>query len=339
MASNHKDPLRKIDDLLDAAAKLNKIFPDVVLVGGTAAAIHARHRLSTDADFILPDLSNNFDTVFTTMDNLSEWELARTRPSVVIMGNFNGVETTLRQLIRTRPLETEKIQTPSGTVNIPTLEEMIRVKAWLALTRNAYRDYLDLAALTDVAGEDRTFNSLVDFDSYYSDIDRNQIVRNVSPLLQLMRQLFEPKPHDLTKKNEVERYKAVSDKWKNPEDVLATSKKVGFLLADRVFSMNPDIENDLETVSKNKRPDLPKAEMPAFPEATHEAHVSKDGSVIVIRMKKTDENPHSKVDNPLGPAVVSSEGGRYALDGRFMTEEAWREHVASAPRSGLPPGS
>lgn len=39
-------PLPDWELVLSAAARLQRILPDAVLVGGTAAAIHARHRYS-----------------------------------------------------------------------------------------------------------------------------------------------------------------------------------------------------------------------------------------------------------------------------------------------------
>lgn len=334
MASDQADRLREIDDLLASAAELNRLFPDAVLVGGTAAAVHASHRLSTDADFILPDLSERFEDVFGTMDASGEWELARSKPPVVIMGNFHGVETTLRQLIRNRPLETEKVQGPSGPVTVPTLDEMIRVKAWLVLTRNAYRDYLDLAALSDVAGPERVRAVFAGFDDYYSDVDRKGVVRDVSPCLQLARQLFEPKPHDLAKGNEAERYKRVSERWADPDRVLESCAEIGFAIADGLFSRAAAVENDLEAISKHKEPSISPAEVPPFPADTHEAHISQEGAVVVVRRKAEPGKSNARVDNPLGPAVVMPEGVRYALDGRFMSEPDWRSKLEE---TGTPP--
>jgi hypothetical protein len=42
--------------VLSAAAHLQRILPEAVLVGGTASALYAKHRLSTDADHVLADL-------------------------------------------------------------------------------------------------------------------------------------------------------------------------------------------------------------------------------------------------------------------------------------------
>src|SRR3954451_22136024 len=49
------------EQLLSAAAHLQEILPNATLVGGTAVAIFAQHRLSRDADHVLPDLRDRFD--------------------------------------------------------------------------------------------------------------------------------------------------------------------------------------------------------------------------------------------------------------------------------------
>ena len=56
-----QQPLPEWDLVLSAAAHLQRILPDAVLVGGTASAIHARHRFSRDADHVLTDLRVRFD--------------------------------------------------------------------------------------------------------------------------------------------------------------------------------------------------------------------------------------------------------------------------------------
>src|SRR5689334_8873927 len=49
------------EQLVSAAAHLQEILPEATLVGGTAVAIFAQHRLSRDADHVLPDLRHRFD--------------------------------------------------------------------------------------------------------------------------------------------------------------------------------------------------------------------------------------------------------------------------------------
>ena len=56
------------EQLLSAAAHLQEILPDATLVGGTAVAIFARHRVSRDADHVLPDLRVRFDDVLAQLE-------------------------------------------------------------------------------------------------------------------------------------------------------------------------------------------------------------------------------------------------------------------------------
>ena len=61
-------PLPDWDRVLSAAAHLQRILPGAVLTGGTAAAIFAGHRVSTDADHVLTDLRTRFDGVLADLE-------------------------------------------------------------------------------------------------------------------------------------------------------------------------------------------------------------------------------------------------------------------------------
>ena len=98
------EPLPDWEEVLSAAARLQRILPDAVLVGGTAAAIHAEHRLSRDADHVLTDLRGRFETVLQQLEDVAGWRTARVRKPVLILGSLDGIETGVRQLIRDRPL-------------------------------------------------------------------------------------------------------------------------------------------------------------------------------------------------------------------------------------------
>ena len=54
---------------------------------------------------------------------------------------------------------------------IPTAAEILRIKAWLALSRNQTRDYLDIAALATQIGLDEAAGVLAGIDDYYADIN------------------------------------------------------------------------------------------------------------------------------------------------------------------------
>ena len=53
-----------------AAAHLQNILPEAVLVGGAASAIYAGHRISIDADHVLTDLRNRFDEVLAQLESV-----------------------------------------------------------------------------------------------------------------------------------------------------------------------------------------------------------------------------------------------------------------------------
>jgi hypothetical protein len=61
-------PLPDWEFVLSSAARLQRILPDAVLVGGTASAIHAEHRFSRDADPVLTDLRHRFDEVLADIE-------------------------------------------------------------------------------------------------------------------------------------------------------------------------------------------------------------------------------------------------------------------------------
>lgn len=104
------DTLPDWEQVLAAAAHLQRILPGAVLVGGSAAAVYAAHRLSTDADHVLTDLRPRFDQALAELEAVAGWKTARVRRPVQILGSLDGIETGVRQLIRDEPLETVQIE-------------------------------------------------------------------------------------------------------------------------------------------------------------------------------------------------------------------------------------
>jgi hypothetical protein len=125
-------------------------------VGGTAAALHAGHRRSLDGDHVVEDLRERFDEVMAALEAAAGWQTARFQRPVVILGRLDGIMTGIRQLRRTRPLETEVL---SG-LRVPTLGEMARIKGWLLATRHTVRDYLDVTVLLERLGSDAATRSI-----------------------------------------------------------------------------------------------------------------------------------------------------------------------------------
>ena len=141
-------PLPDWELVLSAAARLQRILPDAVLVGGTASAIHAAHRFSRDADHVLTDMRSRFDDVLKDLESVAGWKTARVQRPVQILGSLDGIETGVRQLIRDEPLQTTVVEFDGGRrITVPTEAEILRIKGVLILKRNATRDYLDFVAL------------------------------------------------------------------------------------------------------------------------------------------------------------------------------------------------
>src|SRR5271169_3291187 len=136
--------------VLESAANLQRVVPDAVLVGGTAAAIWANHRSSQDHDHVLQDLGARFDAVLEAIEATDGWVTNRVTPGKIILGELGGIEAGVRQLIRSKPLEVAEVALPSGQVlRVPTPDEILRIKGYLIIRRNQVRDFLDVAALSD----------------------------------------------------------------------------------------------------------------------------------------------------------------------------------------------
>lgn len=215
--------------VLAASARLQQLLPDAVLVGGSAAATHAGHRVSLDDDHVLTDLAERFDEVLDHLEQTDGWTTTRVNRPVLILGTLDGVETGIRQLVRRRPLEVEEIEVPGGKVRVPTLPEMLRVKAWLVLRRNATRDYLDVVALADRLGIDAAAAVALDLDVYYED-QVGPGGRRIST--QLAKQLVDPSPYDLSAVD-LPRYRKLDPRWQDWGAVVAACRA----LAARMMSV------------------------------------------------------------------------------------------------------
>ena len=170
-----KEDLPDWERLLAAERHLQYLIPGAVLVGGTAAAIHAAHRISMDADHVIGDLRG---------------------------GQLDGILTGIRQLRRTQPLDTKIV----AGLRVPTLAEIARIKAWLLATRNTVRDYLDTVVLFERLGEDAAVSALRDFDKIYRQDNE------ASPLAEVSERLAAAKPPDLAE-IDLNRYRGLRPPW------------------------------------------------------------------------------------------------------------------------------
>jgi hypothetical protein len=132
----------------------------------------------------------------------------------------------VRQLLRSQPLESTEGEVRGKRLVVPTAAEIMRIKAWLALSRNQTRDYLSIAALAEEIGLEEAAGVLICIDDYYSDINS----RPEAVSTQLVRQLSDPRPRDAEVTTQLASYKALDPHWHD----WSTVKAVLAELAERM---------------------------------------------------------------------------------------------------------
>ena len=218
-----------LQHVLESAAKLQQIVPDAVLVGGSAAALWANHRESSDHDHVVANLAEQFDAVLEAIESTDGWVTNRITPGKLVLGELDGVETGVRQLIRKRPLEVTDVELSSGEhVRVPTPDETLRIKGYLVVRRNQTRDYLDVVALADRYGLEHAASVLRHLDDYYGD-QRTPEVEGVAT--QLVRQLSEPRPRDARTTTQLDSYKGLDASWSTWSDVVGYCTRLALEIA------------------------------------------------------------------------------------------------------------
>jgi hypothetical protein len=235
------------EQVLSAAARLQQLLPEAVRVGGTASAIHAKHRFSRDADHVLPALRKHFDKILAQLESAAGWKTSRVQRPVQILGSLDGIETGIRQLIREQPLETMVVSYRGQLITIPTKEEILRIKSALILKRNATRDYLDFVALADQLGDKKTARALTELDRLYPQPN------DESALQQLQIQLANPLPYDLEETRLAE-YKNLARKWQEWKTVKAACKHWAAVVFDRVAELEHTRRQKQRTGSNSGKP-------------------------------------------------------------------------------------
>lgn len=217
LESYHQDLQR----VLESATKLQQLVPDAVVVGGTAAAFYANHRASLDHDHVIRDLRSRFEAILDDLDQINEWRSSRIVPGKIILGSLGDIEAGIRQLIRDVPLETETYSIKGQRLEVPSFDETLRIKTYLALLRNQTRDYVDIAALADARGVEHAAQVIVRMDDYYvSDGERGSVAT------QALRQLAECKPKDVRTTRTLESYKGLNPKWHDFETVRTVCRAI-----------------------------------------------------------------------------------------------------------------
>jgi len=209
MPAHEKGRFPEWETLLAHAALLQARIPNAILVGGTAAALHADHRFSFDHDHVIAELEKNYDEATEALESIVGWRTKRRVKGKLLLGAIDGIEAGLRNLRRSAPLETTVIELGDGReLKVPTIEEMLRIKAFLIVERNATRDYLDVAALSHHLGLRRSAEKLESMNELYAEFAGE----GGSMLATVVTKLAEPDPFDLTDVDLTE-YKGISPPW------------------------------------------------------------------------------------------------------------------------------
>jgi hypothetical protein len=223
-------PVSSLEDLPDwekllaAERHAQALVPGAVLVGGTAAALHAGHRRSFDGDHVVSDLRDRFDEVLAALEAAAGWETRRVQRPVLILGSLDGILTGIRQLRRVRPLETEVVE----DLRVPTLSEMARIKAWLLVTRRTVRDYLDTVVLFERLGESGVHAALECFDALYPQ------PTGASPLAELGECLGAASPRDLPE-IDLRSYRGLHPPWNDWGHLAERGRHWATVVARRVL--------------------------------------------------------------------------------------------------------
>jgi hypothetical protein len=218
---------RRWEAVLEAGVKAQRLVAGSIAVGGTEGALYAHHRFSQDTDHLVTALRERFDEVRDRLEANPEWKTARVQPPVLILGSIGGVQVGFRQPRRVDEIETSIVQTPTGPLTVPTLPELIGMKAYLLYSRNALRDYLDFAALASCAGDGVVVAALLKTQSQYGHLQTGSVT------LEIAKRLCDPSPFDLDEIN-LDVYKGVAPEWRSWDRVRDSCIRLGGLLSSRL---------------------------------------------------------------------------------------------------------
>ncbi len=203
--------------LLAQAAMLQAKIPGAVLVGGTAAAVHARHRISFDHDHVIQDLARNYDEAILALESIVGWRTKRRVKGKLVLGRIENIDAGLRNQKRSAPLETVTVDLGGGRrLKLPTIEEMLRIKVFLVVDRNATRDYLDVAALSHRLGLRKSALALEKMNTLYAEFAGE----GGDMLSTVLVKLTNPDPYDLTQVD-LSEYRGIVAPWTDWQTVVS----------------------------------------------------------------------------------------------------------------------
>lgn len=224
---------QELAEVIKAGVRAGREVPGSVALGGAVCALFSHHRMSADIDFVLTDLNERFQEIREHLFELPGWEEARVRVPVLILGSLDGIEVGYRQLRRAVPFETRTIQTPEGTLVIPTLEELLRIKAFLAYDRDFTRDFVDFAELSCLLDAETVVDALSVLDEKF------RWDKQPSIIVEVIKSLLAPAPHD-RETHGFETLRLLQPKLKTWDEVAGKCRDIGRRLSIRILGGKPD---------------------------------------------------------------------------------------------------
>ena len=216
------------ETLLAHAALLQAELPGAVLVGGSAAALHAGHRISFDHDHVIANLGEHYDEAIAALESMVGWHTRRRIRGKLVLGNVGGIDAGVRNLRRSAPLETTLFKIGDGReIRLPTVAEMLRIKTFLVAERNATRDYLDVAALAHHLGLAESTAALESMNELYAGFagEAGDMLSTV------VVKLSNPDPYDLSG-IDLGEYKGIVAPWNDWRAVQAQCRALAVALLD-----------------------------------------------------------------------------------------------------------
>lgn len=215
--------------VVDEGVALQRHLADaeLVTVGGTAVALHCRHRYSLDVDFVTPRLRGDYQGVLDRWESWAGWQTNRRNPPVLILGERHGVELGIRQLRHRDRLETTEVE----GCRIPTATEMLRMKAFLLNERRTTRDYLDVAALSELLGLAAAAQALRELSNLYPPCGQQSAATAFA-------EACEAEPADLAQVD-LRGYRGIIEPLTDWEHVSTVVRQLGHAVIKQELSANP----------------------------------------------------------------------------------------------------
>ncbi len=224
------DVPEELTKVVKAGVRANRQVEGSIALGGTICALFTHHRASSDIDFVVSDLIQRFEEIREHLFELPGWKEVRIQFPVLILGSLDGIDIGYRQLRRVVPMETQLIETPDGSLIVPTIAELLRTKAFLCYHRNYTRDFVDFAELACLVEIGKAVDILSDLDEQFRWEKQPTIV------VEVIKKLLSPNPHDLEdEKHGFEHLRFLEPKLKTWFEVAVKCQEIGRDLSKKIL--------------------------------------------------------------------------------------------------------